>query len=226
MAVRKPRGLCSRIDSLQVLAARRSHAVFADISWRPYDLRFTDLLGNLKYHSDLVKTEVQFATYHELKELHQSTREELKDIADSQQKISLLQLKAEEARITAETMLQALKRLEDTKISRQWNETSHRGNHKLHITTRSTKRQLDNTVNQLKDWLKPPKFATERERAFKLREEGTANWLFSEPKFVAWRDCVASSGPGSDGGQRDNILWIQGMSSGKKAIYFCLRVLA
>lgn len=58
---------------------------------------------------------------------------------------------------------------------------------------------IDKFCASVLKWLEPPHFATPFEQAQDTRENGTAEWLFDDFKFKAWRE--SSSG---------GILWVQG----------------
>jgi len=70
MAVRSRRDLYI-VPLINVVGARRSHVIFADICWRPFDLRFRDLLDNMRFHAEVIKTEIEFANHHTLRGVQQ-----------------------------------------------------------------------------------------------------------------------------------------------------------
>jgi hypothetical protein len=55
----------------------------------------------------------------------------------------------------------------------------------------------------MKQWISPPEFVVELERAQALREEDTAYWIFEEPKFKKWQQS-------GDMNRNDGMLWVQG----------------
>ncbi|KAF2181881.1 hypothetical protein K469DRAFT_752715 [Zopfia rhizophila CBS 207.26] len=58
-------------------------------------------------------------------------------------------------------------------------------------------------------WLAPPSFKDNFEKAQDSREEGTAEWLFDEPKFKAWESSRVESITGHKC-LSDAVLWIRG----------------
>ncbi|KAF2177895.1 hypothetical protein K469DRAFT_696285 [Zopfia rhizophila CBS 207.26] len=80
---------------------------------------------------------------------------------------------------------------------------------KVHIESRAS------TVARLRQWIHPPEFALEFENALATREEGTAEWLFSDPTFVAWKSRNATGGPRWS---KDMVLWIHGNPGSGKTI--------
>jgi hypothetical protein len=72
---------------------------------------------------------------------------------------------------------------------------------------------LIRTMIQLREWLEPPNFGNELDSATRMREEGTAEWLFSEPKYLTWRGRVVPSS-----NRRDHVLWVHGKLRSNEAI--------
>lgn len=71
-------------------------------------------------------------------------------------------------------------------------------------------------MDDLKKWFETPNFALDFERAVDIREEGTAEWLFEEPEFMAWKNFVTSNNTTvnetiPDNSLRERFLLIQGM---------------
>ncbi|KAF2187353.1 hypothetical protein K469DRAFT_685867 [Zopfia rhizophila CBS 207.26] len=64
------------------------HLILANIVWKPYDVRFKDLLDDMGYHSEIVKVELQLATYQELQELQATLTTMQEDMARRQEKWS------------------------------------------------------------------------------------------------------------------------------------------
>jgi hypothetical protein len=60
-------------------------------------------------------------------------------------------------------------------------------------------------------WLSPPNFKDNFEQTLALREAGTAEWLFDEPKFLLWKDaqCSTMAKPKAFHAP-ETVLWVQG----------------
>ncbi|KAF2183589.1 hypothetical protein K469DRAFT_784815 [Zopfia rhizophila CBS 207.26] len=177
------------------LAARRSHAVFADICWRPFDLRFRDLLDNLGFHAEVIKTEIQFASYHGLKDIHRRMLKEFEENSKSREKVDSFERKLAGARHTAEKMLSKLDKLGTTITNRQWDEEKHQGMGPVSVSMKK----------------ESTKFHVEFDTALGLREDGTAEWLFTRPEFMTWRNSgTPIAGVDPDSNQQQNIVWVHG----------------
>ena len=63
----------------------------------------------------------------------------------------------------------------------------------------------------MKKWIAPSEFMQELERVQHLREDGTAGWIFDEPKFSTWKshqhELATKSAQGS---VDDYIIWVYG----------------
>ena len=87
-------------------------------------MRFKDLLDDLHFHGELVKSEIHFATYHELREMHQSVAGNREEISGTQEKISSLEERLKEARKVAYETLQIVEELK-VKISNRLSAENH-----------------------------------------------------------------------------------------------------
>ena len=56
-------------------------------------------------------------------------------------------------------------------------------------------------------WLNPPCFTEKYEESVLVREEGTAEWLFDEMPFLAWKDLDMGQVKGQKHG---GFLWVNG----------------
>lgn len=135
-----------RTSDLTNIAARRSHRIYVDICWRPYDIQFKELLTGLQYHRKLVQTEVQFATYQKVLEMHKKmvldckkredelrilnqAKEEDRQWRELEQRLEGLVGEIEDIKNTASSMKGELDRMPCGSLQANWsdNEESYRG---------------------------------------------------------------------------------------------------
>lgn len=64
------------------------------------------------------------------------------------------------------------------------------------------------SLNLTKAWINPPDFKNDYEQSLAQKQNGTAEWLFDEPKFKSW---IRSASQSKDIGSPQNLLWIKGM---------------
>jgi hypothetical protein len=67
---------------------------------------------------------------------------------------------------------------------------------------------IDKILQRLQNWLSPPEYAQEYERIRRLREKGTAEWLFEEPSFQRLLEPDKEETRGTRIDER--VLWVQG----------------
>lgn len=65
-------------------------------------------------------------------------------------------------------------------------------------------------VDKINNWLSPPQFETEFQRALASREDGTAQWLFDCEAFTSWL-AINQASPSDQKSAHDNVLWISGV---------------
>ncbi|KAJ4297992.1 hypothetical protein N0V90_005891 [Kalmusia sp. IMI 367209] len=203
-------GIFARKDG----TSRRSHAIFADIIWKPYDLRFENFLGDLRFHNEIVKTELQFGMYHELREMRNDMQEKANGLHDrithrtQEEEANLQKLieqliemekKVEAAQEAAESMLERANTLQTKLLQtrRNWK-------------TEDEERYRIETVIRVREWLDPPAFAMDFETANELRMEGTSEWLFTEPNFAIWRRSFSAVEENSNISPWQNAFWVHG----------------
>jgi len=46
---------------------------------------------------------------------------------------------------------------------------------------------VDSLIQRILDWLDPPPFAATFENSREQREEGTSEWIFTDPAFIEWK---------------------------------------
>ncbi|KAF2200065.1 hypothetical protein GQ43DRAFT_90178 [Delitschia confertaspora ATCC 74209] len=143
---------------------KRSPTVIADLLWRPFDLRFEDILERMKFHQGVLRDELNWAGMEKLRLMFEKEA----------------------------------KRAEDKRAEARRHE-------KLSETIRNTlsDEAQRNFRASIVTWLAPPSFKDNFETAQDSREEGTAEWLFDEPKFKAWVSSTAES-------ISSRVLWIRG----------------
>jgi hypothetical protein len=83
---------------LLLIAAKRSLRVASGLFWKPFDARFEEFLGALRYHADLVNKELLLAQLWETKEGKASIAAQIEGIKDRIAKV-------ESGRKTTESVL-------------------------------------------------------------------------------------------------------------------------
>lgn len=93
-----------------------------------------------------------------------------------------------------------------------------------HVVTKEAKIQLEQqqratVIGYLKQWVSPPDFSQELERAQDLREDGTAEWIFENPLFEQWRISAKLSLGGTENTEcKNRALWVYGNAGSGKTI--------
>ncbi|CAI6335391.1 unnamed protein product [Periconia digitata] len=168
---------------------KRTPVVIAELMWCPFETRFQDILERMNHHQSVLKDELQLA-------FMQTMQHKM----DSEQK------EAERARLESDL---ERKRAEDARLE------AHR-NIKL---TNDIKELFSEHAQrafraQVVTWLAPPHFKQNFENALEAREEGTAEWLFEDPKYRRWDSMSASRSDSLS----DCMLWIQGNPGWGKSV--------
>ncbi|OCL09419.1 hypothetical protein AOQ84DRAFT_375857 [Glonium stellatum] len=162
--------------------AKKSPLVALDLFWKPFDVRFQDFLEQLKLHRQLINDEILLEQYQGGLLARKSGVEEL--IRGAQDRT-----------FTSEACNQVERTKDMTEDMKSMLETRHK----------------DDMVRRGLQWIQPPEFMLDLERAQDLREDGTTDWLFCEPLFKKWRALELSSRCAKAKGKFGTYaLWVHG----------------
>lgn len=112
------------------LGLKHKLRVIADISWKPYDIRFQELLEDLEFYSTLVKTELQLLTYQDVKDSHAILKSNVKALG--LEEADEMETKERGFRVLLESLRDSVARLEHSIAQRQWDDKCadhHRGSY-------------------------------------------------------------------------------------------------
>ncbi|OCL08347.1 hypothetical protein AOQ84DRAFT_42671 [Glonium stellatum] len=169
---------------------RKTPIVIGELLWKPFNVRFDEVLGRMAHHRDLVNSEL--------------------DIIRAQAANDA------EAAAAHERSLEAKERYEAEKSRRQLEEHSRRTNEAWKLIDEGRK---DETYREIRHWISAPNFAETLQNSQELREDGTNNWLFKNKIFSDWRTSPwspkSTSNQRKTGG---NVLWIHGNPGSGKTV--------
>lgn len=168
---------------------RRTHAVIGQLFWQPFDVRFKNIQERFEFHQQQLDNEISILSLKQVVCHTQLLEEESKDV--------------EEIRTDLKNYVQLVREVKASITS------GHHGKFFLCLFLKSHSRNLcpETIFHRIKNWLRPPEFTEEFEEAQKLRDEGTAEWLFGEGEFKNWR--MASEHESSHDSS-ESIFWVQG----------------
>ncbi|KAF2174878.1 hypothetical protein K469DRAFT_685203 [Zopfia rhizophila CBS 207.26] len=159
--------------------------IMSSLSWRPFETRYRDFLDTMSFCREDIHDELQLAIYKEVLEM-----------ADGQK--LALQMKLNKYEIDDLSM--ARKRYEE--VCRTTTE-----NHKTSLNQTFGVAQI---IDRVTNWLSPPEFKTNFERALESKVDGTTRWLFDSPSFRNWQALDPSNMSNRGGGFDEQVLWIYG----------------
>jgi hypothetical protein len=177
------------ILTCSIAALRRTHAVIGQLFWQPFDVRFKNIQERFEFHQQQLDNEISILSLKQVVCHTQLLEEESKDV--------------EEIRTDLKNYVQLVREVKASITS------GHHGKFFLCLFLKSHSRNLcpETIFHRIKNWLRPPEFTEEFEEAQKLRDEGTAEWLFDEGEFKNWR--MASEHESSHDSS-ESIFWVQG----------------
>ncbi|KAK7427391.1 hypothetical protein QQZ08_006160 [Neonectria magnoliae] len=173
---------CCKIFSTKKGGARYKRYMIADVFWKPFDMRFSDILDRLQSHQALFNNEMQ---------LEESRFMEMQ-----------FERREFDAGMTKEAMEQIQKKVKDLS-----NDINSRDS-QLASALAGFDQRLDFMVNkarndttdfarevewlerrrgQLKQWINAPEYMDVLERAQSRRAAETCKWFTSSPEYLAWK---------------------------------------
>ncbi|KAJ8115345.1 hypothetical protein OPT61_g2995 [Boeremia exigua] len=163
--------------------AKRSVRVTTSLLWKPFDARFEELLDNFRFHASFVKSELLLLDLLETKQGKDELASQIQSV------------KAE------------LRRLDRVISSRNTNDMTEQSVRDLEKRLSEARRDK---VYNIQQWINPPSFAQEFERARDHKEPGTAEWLLSEDLVNRWLQSSTNSYNGTGNNFDERTVWIQG----------------
>ncbi|ORY10198.1 hypothetical protein BCR34DRAFT_567287 [Clohesyomyces aquaticus] len=176
--------------------------VTGKLMWQPFDVRFGDLLDQMQHHRNVVQDELRLVDMTlAVEEQHSAVQERVwsaaervaadrdrKAAADERRKAELERLSAKDARDMSERTCILVER----------------------INAYFERKEVDERLARIRDWIRPPDFADHRDAALDRREEGTAEWLLQEDIFRSWSEFATAHGSSPKISPVKNTLWIKG----------------
>lgn len=111
--------------------------VWANIVWKPYEVRFKDLLDDMSYHGEIIKVELQIATYAELREQRDKAQNKFNEMQEPTPQLKILEQKLKRSKDAIDRIQATLTNMEADIAKRQeiWSENHYRGmQHKKEIS--------------------------------------------------------------------------------------------
>ncbi|KAF1960875.1 hypothetical protein CC80DRAFT_501123 [Byssothecium circinans] len=151
--------IAARVFTASNGRVKRPLQMIATVIWKPCDAQFASIMNSMDEHRQYVMDELEIHQAQQSKEAERAAAIERK-LAQQER------TKADESR--AKFLLEAKQ-------------------------TEEIRKQLDDEIkasslHRFLQWLAPPRFAIELEKCQEEREEGTAQWIFTETAFTEWKD--------------------------------------
>lgn len=195
---------------------KKTPVVMSQLIWKPFDLRFGDLIKRIEEHRQSLFEDV-------LLMVSGSIMKDISSAAKYQYTTCQRQLDDVEVKDSREekTLIQERERLNYTQ-----REIGDKALEYITFQLENIQGKLDKLENDrlertyfnFRVWLSPSNYTDSRNRASRSRQDGTANWIFDKPFYLRWRE-KESVLPSSPYKFDSRVLWIYGHpGSGKTTL--------
>ncbi|KAI2631361.1 hypothetical protein GGS26DRAFT_92905 [Hypomontagnella submonticulosa] len=189
-------------------SAKRTPLLVGSLIWRPFTERFGGFIEELSELRRALLEEVILSDY-TASTIDRVRAEEDRKLASKDRQLS----EAERVDAVAERKIAEKER---QYMAMERRENSHAREQLTALLSEIREERLllekdrsERILAKIQEWIHPPNFLEARERATDSRLEGTATWIFSEPKYQRWLDGSLRSLP-TTARSGTNFLWIHG----------------
>ncbi|KAI1762746.1 hypothetical protein GGR53DRAFT_467992 [Hypoxylon sp. FL1150] len=186
---------------------KRTSIVIGQLMWKPFDIRFSDLVEKLERRHQTLFDELAVANLENQLDEMMNAEANRKEMSEEQKR------NQEERKAAAEERVMAQKERTLAEAERRYNlDASGQMSSKLDTLLEKGQYTEDEYRGKLlsaaRKGICPPNYADARDKASGLRLDGTATWVFDTPSFKSWVEDSPTLTPSTRSTFGGNVMWI------------------